>query len=70
MKQVERGSVPDGWDHLVGKAGNGIETVKACLVVNATEEWVRRAEKETDAKMKSLKVGYSTGKRKSSEVFN
>ena len=54
----------------MGKAGNGIETVKACLVVNATEEWVRRAEKETDAKMKSLKVGYSTGKRKSSEVFN
>lgn len=33
--------------------------------VNATEEHVRRAEKETDATVKNFKASYATGKRKS-----
>lgn len=36
------------WGHFVEKAGAEAETVKECPVVNATEEWVWRSEKERE----------------------
>lgn len=56
------------WKHLWGKAGTGAETVKACPVVKAAKEWVRRAQRQTEAKMKGLTVTPLV-RRKSSEVF-
>lgn len=45
------------WGHFVEKAGAEAETVKECPVVNATEEWVWRSEKERECWKEKLK-GY------------
>lgn len=60
------------WKHLWGKAGTGAETVKACQAlsqgIKAAKERVRRAQRQTEAKMKGLTVTPLV-RRKSSEVF-
>lgn len=42
---------------------------QACPVADATKEWVRRSEKETECQNEKFK-DYSTSKIKSSEIFN